>query len=1029
MNEVKSIKRKSIIFGLLKIVLFFLLGLIILVAITTFIIYLKKDDIGRELLLSVNSNTNGELEFDEIDVAPFASFPNVSLTLINPKYFETQRARQDSIHEPILRFSKIFVSFDILELIRNNIDVSGIRMQDGLINLVEYEDSTYNFQRAFQVDPPEENQIDQIHGSMFSLDDLLLSIDLITLRNIDIDIRRMVADRQHKLKINSSKASLQIKPDSIQAKLDTDIDIKEIILTEKISLQDEHMTWEADICFYRQSGNLLINKGELGLGKAVFDITGQVQMKDQGFVDLEIEANDESMRFTKLILTSEGIDNLKSGELYFHGSILGPLRYSQPEVIINFGIRDMSISVPNSDKAVNSLNMNGLFNSGKEKDFSKALFRLDTLTGLMPDGHVHASLEVRNFKAPSLRYQADIRTSIDGLDKIFDIKHFENIRGDITVRNDYSGYLKEGKEWIDLKQEDMFIEFDSISMNFIDVMDIRTLDGALSGGLDSIHISDLYLETGNSDLTANGIVNNISNLILDRGLPLEADLKLSAQTYDFFEFWTFLPNVARSFPYTIKDVYLDVFFSSSYEKLTDFIDVPEMDFNIRHLEGSVVDLLPWTELKHGHFKMSEMDSVSLLDFSNFSIESAEGKVDTDFRYYITQGNDDSLKLSLDIEHINPSRIIQFEENDTIPKFLDAIIDGKVHCDLSLPVDSLIKIKTVYLEAEEFVYTTREDTSQIKFLELSINDINFIKLSAPEVFSSLTAQSNLVAEGLKTPLLQMQELKLILEVDKGIYTIIPQESQFYGKEEKGEIIIQPFAEPPEYHLDYSIQEFPIEDFMSTFYNQQILSGYVNLQLNLDFVGEDKQSIISHMNGQINVNGENLTLHGMDMDEFINNFRRSQQFNLMDLGAVALAGPAGILFSKGSDYAMILTSRSGEKTTISQVSSKWNLEDGKITIEDVAFATLENRMAANGWLDMSSDSLDVTVAIIDMNGCSMINQNIYGNSEDPQFSQVKVIKTLLAPVTKLLDNITARDCETFYEGRVKHPENIKGNAPEE
>jgi hypothetical protein len=263
-------------------------------------------------------------------------------------------------------------------------------------------------------------------------------------------------------------------------------------------------------------------------------------------------------------------------------------------------------------------------------------------------------------------------------------------------------------------------------------------------------------------------------------------------------------DVARSFPCTIKDAYLDVFFSSSYEKLTNFLDIPEMDFNIRHLEGSVIGLLPWTELKGGHFRMSEKNSVSILDFSDFSIESADGKVEADFRYYITQGIDDSLKLSLDIENVNPSQIIQFEENDTVPEILDAILDEKVHCNLSLPVDSLIKIKTVYLEAVEFIYTTKEDTSEIKFLELSINDINF--------------------------------------------------------------------------------------------------------------------------------------------------RRSQQFNLLDLGAVALAGPAGILFSKGSDYAMILASRSGGKTTI---------------------------------------------------------------------SQVKILKTLLAPVTKSLNNITATECETYYEGRVEHP----------
>jgi hypothetical protein len=560
MKKIKPVKGKSIFIPFMKIAFFFLLGLIILVSIVTYILYLKKDDIGRELLLSVNSSTNGELEFEDIHVAPFAGFPNVSLTLIKLKYYEVPRARQDSLYEPILEFSKIFVSFDIIELIRNNIDVSGIRIQDGRINVVEYRDSTFNFQRAFQVNPPETKQIDRVQGSVFSLDDLLLSVDLISLRNIDVDIKRMGTGRQHKVKINNSVASLQIKPDSIQARLNMDVNIDEFIITEKISLMDEHMTWKADLLYYNQSFSLKINQGKLNLKSAVFDITGQVQLDEQGFIDLEFDANDESMRFTKLILTSEGIDNLKKGALYFNGSIHGPLRYSQPEIIINFGIRDMSISIPNSDKAVDKLNMNGLFNSGRKKDLSMASLRLDTLTGVMPEGHIHASLEVRNFMTPSLKYMADIKTSIDGLDKIFDIKPFENIQGDITIRNDYYGYLKGDSVWVDLKQEDMFIGFDSISLNIIDVMNVRTLDGSLSGGLDSININNLYLETGISDISAEGIIENISNLVLDQGYPVEADLRLRSKTYDFYEFWTFLPNVARSFPYTIKEAYLDVFF-------------------------------------------------------------------------------------------------------------------------------------------------------------------------------------------------------------------------------------------------------------------------------------------------------------------------------------------------------------------------------------------------------------------------------------------------------------------------------------
>ena len=1019
MEEAVSKKRKSNIFRLLKIVLIFFLGLILLVIVGTLILYLKKDDIGRDLLMTVNTQTNGELEFEDVNVAPFARFPDVSLTLIKPKYFEVPAEKRDSIHQPILSFTKIIISLDILKLIRSQIDISGIQINNGRINLIEYEDSTFNFQKAFRTPENKEKQIEKVKGSMYNLDDLLLSVDLISLRNITLDITRKPANSHQNFTLIKSRASLKILPDSIRAKVDIDVNINQYSITEKITLEDESFSWIGDLAYYNERKQLKIYQSEVGLGKAVFDLLGDFQLDDKGYADLQFEANDESMRFTKLILTSEGIDNLNSGELYFNGNVSGPLWHNFPEFELNFGIRDMSISIPNSTKSIENLQMRGYFNSGKKMDLSLASFRLDTLTGLMPEGHIHASLGIENFVNPKLSYIADIQTSLEGLDMVFDIYPFEDINGIINLKNDYKGYLDDAQGWIDLKEEKMSLELDSVSFNIVDVMDVRVLDGAISGGLDSIHIEDLYLETGNSDLRAKGEVHNITNLVIDRGIPVEANIVMQSKVYDFEEFWTFLPDVAKSFPFAIKDAKLDVYFSSSYKKLTEFTDVPEMDFKIRLLEGSVQDLLPWTELKDGHFRMSERDSVAILDFQNFNLEVVKGKMAVDFQYYITQGEDDSLGIALAFENLNPSNIIQGVELDSLPDFLNAKFDGSLKGKLAFAADSLKQIEILDLFVDEFLYISQPDSIYLKSFALKSRDIYFDQQSVTNFFRTLACSNIVHAEKYKSPLLQMDNLSFTLEAKSGEFTIIPHDSQQYGKEEMGQLVIRPFETPPAYHLMFNVKEFPINDFMSSFYSEEILTGKVDMDLDLEFYGEDVESITSNMNGSINVNGKQLALHGIDLDEFINNFKRSQQFNLLDIGAVALAGPAGILFSKGSDYAVLLASKSGEKTTISQFASIWNVKDGRITIDDVAFATFENRIALKGWVDMRYDSLDVTVAIVDKNGCSLINQNIYGKSVDLQYSKVKVIKTLLAPVAKLLRNITATDCEKFYIGLVEHP----------
>jgi hypothetical protein len=532
-------------------------------------------------------------------------------------------------------------------------------------------------------------------------------------------------------------------------------------------------------------------------------------------------------------------------------------------------------------------------------------------------------------------------------------------------------------------------------------------------------LQDLYIKTGNSDIKFNGLVQNISELLYKKDEEISTELILQSGLYDFPEFWSFLPEVAESFPYSIENGSLEVLFITTYKKLTDFIDVPELDFQIDNLNGSVKGLLPWTEINNGHFRLSEKDSVVHLEFNEFDIKIAESQIKTDFSYYITPDDNDSMEFKTHLQHVNPSKIFYVEENDTVPEILNAEIDGDFTCKINLPPDSIHQIDKLYLYAEELYYYTKDDTSYVKTLDLSSKKISYQVDTEYDFLVTLSASNTIETSELKTPLLHMEHLRLMIEADRGVYTLIPLESQYYGKEEEGKLVIKPFEEPPAYHLDYSVKEFPIDEFLSTFYNDEIISGSVDLVLDLDFSGNDVESITKNMDGEISFNGRQLTLNGMNLDEFINNFRRSQRFNLVDLSAVMLAGPAGIMVTKGSDYAMIIAGNKGEKTTISQFASVWDIDKGKITIKDVAFATLENRIAAQGWIDMRSDSLDVTIAILDENGCSLINQNISGSGNDPVYSNVKIIQTLLAPVTKLLKNITLQDCDKFYEGIVEHP----------
>ena len=116
---------------------------------------------------------------------------------------------------------------------------------------------------------------------------------------------------------------------------------------------------------------------------------------------------------------------------------------------------------------------------------------------------------------------------------------------------------------------------------------------------------------------------------------------------------------------------------------------------------------------------------------------------------------------------------------------------------------------------------------------------------------------------------------------------------------------------------------------------------------------------------------------------------------------------------------LYSIAASRTTINKLVSNWNIKNGTFIIDDAAFTTNKNRVASNGYIDFSKDNLDLNIALIDKNGCSIFSQRAYGNLNEPTLESVKVVGTILSPVTNLVDDILGIDCDVFYDGIVKHP----------
>lgn len=222
------------------------------------------------------------------------------------------------------------------------------------------------------------------------------------------------------------------------------------------------------------------------------------------------------------------------------------------------------------------------------------------------------------------------------------------------------------------------------------------------------------------------------------------------------------------------------------------------------------------------------------------------------------------------------------------------------------------------------------------------------------------------------------------------------------------------------IEKTLEEYRIYD---------MAKGIVNMELDIDFKGESFGAFIEKSTATMNIYGNNLTLYGMQLDELLQDYKRSQNFNLVDIGAYAFAGPFGAVAVKGSNFTKLLSTKytSKDSTKIEEIVLDLKLEKGLVHAKDVAFSTESNRLALFGGFDIVKDSiLGCEIVVLSDAACPLLSQEFHGYYNNIDMQEVKVVKTLMGSIVNLFNKIIFKKCTPVYFGKVKHPVPENTNA---
>ncbi len=1015
----KSGKNKSI-FQKLKRWLFVAVLAIILLVTAAFIVFvLNKDKISSRLLLSANNIIEGEIIFDGISLNPFVQFPSTSISLNNLKLYGNNSYLSDSSIMPLLDIEYLHAAINLRELVKGNIVVSNILAENGKINVVIFPDNSVNILNAIKrndsitVKPVTKNSLD---SDTVKAQGLALSLEGIGFENIDISITDKKTDKSSGFFINSLEANLGFSTDSLSVDLNTEIQIKELDALKLMPTGGVILKLDGKLNVNTLEKIVYLDYAKLDVNSALFALSGVTHFGIDKKVDISFKGSNTDMVFLSMLLNKSGLKNLKKGEIYINGEIKGSYNNRLPVTKCWFGIKNLELYIPETGKSIDSLNFNGYFNSGNRTDLSKAVLSIDTLTANLPNGYANGKLLLSNFKAPNLNYLFDVKTDLYGLEDVFNIKKIDNLSGSLTVQSRFNGKFSENKELLSKTKSYTSIIFDTVSFTAGNNIKNIEIDGQLSGNVDTLCINNLDALIGNSDFFINGKAYNLSTLIIPNQNDFTSHLNISSNLFDLTDFMNYRENVGIGFPYQAIGLYLDVDAQTNKKRMTESSPVPDITFSINQLDVTVNKMLPPVSLSNGTFVLGNNNGDLFLTFNNFDVETIGGKLKADVVYGEPFKSEKYVDIKSQITDFNPAQFFAHKKgNDTIAT--NALLNGSVNCKLLFDDKKDVKYGMVELNADELTYKTDSAEYIANGLTIKTDNVCYNTKVSKNPLVTLSTNMAISTASVITNKTKLDSLAFLINADNGGYNISSESIELFGEIGSGTLFVTPFAKPMVLKVDFDITQLDVSRLLKSFIKDTLVKGKTDLLFKLSGSGNNVKQVLASLNGEVLLTSNNLLLYGVDLDKLLIKVERSQHFNLVDLGAVLVAGPLGLLVSKGTTYTNILLTDRNSSTNITRFVSDWYIKNGVFAIRDVAFSTYENRIAAKGWLNIAADSLDVSIAVIDAKGCSKLSQSLSGSLKKPHMSELKIISSLIAPVTNLFE--VKSNCEPFYTGSVKNP----------
>lgn len=394
-------------------------------------VYKNQKVLTQKALAAINEQFVGVLEIDNSYISPFSNFPYISIDLKGVRFFENKEKNTVPLYEA----ADLYLGFDIMDILRGQYHVKSIKIKDGHVDVIKYENGDINLLMAKNLKTSEENTGTSDEKFEFDLQELVLSGFGVSY--IDKQTHQDILAR-----IDLLTSKIRIAQDhmffDIYSKLVLDI------------MQDNHSTFfsgkrmelDMEVDYNELTELLTVFPSKLKLEEALFTVEGTVDIDDDLHTDLKLYGEKPDFNVFAAFAPKEVAETLarykNEGQIYFLGTVKGKAANGNtPALAVEFGCDNAFFVNTSAEKRVDDLRFAGFYTNGKERNLKTSELRLQHFHAKPEEGIFQGQLVIRNFEDPFIKVNLHADLDLGFLGDFFEIEGLQRLRGQVILDMDF----------------------------------------------------------------------------------------------------------------------------------------------------------------------------------------------------------------------------------------------------------------------------------------------------------------------------------------------------------------------------------------------------------------------------------------------------------------------------------------------------------------------------------------------------------------------------------------------------------------